>query len=306
MSEELDGAWPEDGGWERELRRVVDVAAEVIGTGPELRVPACVDVLADWTRKLLAEVEALRKRVEELMDARDATSDAWNKKWLAMKERAEKAERELQEERACHDCDEARALYRRRAAGAWEELARLAGVKEWTPEEWAAEVRRRAEGLGVGKPDAFLVESEGVAALRDHAPESCPTWYDGCHCTVDALRHNIERAEKAEAKRDALASKAVEMELLWSGTNAELEEAREHEKQTHQQLGAILGTDDALHVLAQRMKERADKLQADLDAALDLLISIHERMSRPPQERLDAAWKRIEPLLAEREARRGK
>jgi hypothetical protein len=42
------------------------------------------------------------------------------------------------------------------------------------------------------------------------------------------------------------------------------------------------------------------------DAALDLLVSIHERMERPPQERLDEAWKRIEPLLSTRkEARRG-
>jgi hypothetical protein len=33
-----------------------------------------------------------------------------------------------------------------------------------------------------------------------HKPtdSNCPTYYDGCHCTVDALKHNIERAEKAE------------------------------------------------------------------------------------------------------------
>lgn len=36
-----------------------------------------------------------------------------------------------------------------------------------------------------------------------HAPEDCPTWYDGCNCTVSALEHNIERAERAEAERDA-------------------------------------------------------------------------------------------------------
>ena len=42
----------------------------------------------------------------------------------------------------------------------------------------------------------------------DH-PDStqCPTWHDGCHCTVETLRYNIQRAERAEAalerERDA-------------------------------------------------------------------------------------------------------
>lgn len=52
---------------------------------------------------------------------------------------------------------------------------------------------------------------EGVARPHD-TPEGCPTYYDGCNCTVEALVHNIERAEKAErrvaelesASRDAL------------------------------------------------------------------------------------------------------
>ena len=31
-------------------------------------------------------------------------------------------------------------------------------------------------------------------------PTHCPTFHDGCHCTVDTLVHNIERAEAAEKK----------------------------------------------------------------------------------------------------------
>lgn len=30
-------------------------------------------------------------------------------------------------------------------------------------------------------------------------PENCPTYYDGCRCSVDTLKHNIDRAETAEA-----------------------------------------------------------------------------------------------------------
>jgi hypothetical protein len=29
-------------------------------------------------------------------------------------------------------------------------------------------------------------------------PEKCPTYYDGCHCSVECLIHNINRAEHDE------------------------------------------------------------------------------------------------------------
>lgn len=41
----------------------------------------------------------------------------------------------------------------------------------------------------------------GEDITRPHdGPENCPTYYDGCNCTVEALVHNIERARKAEAR----------------------------------------------------------------------------------------------------------
>jgi len=41
----------------------------------------------------------------------------------------------------------------------------------------------------------------GAGNTRPHeGPDGCPTYYDGCHCTVEVLRHNIERADSAEAK----------------------------------------------------------------------------------------------------------
>lgn len=40
---------------------------------------------------------------------------------------------------------------------------------------------------------------------RPHiTPEDCPTYYDDCHCTVEALIFNIDRAEKAEAENKLL------------------------------------------------------------------------------------------------------
>lgn len=40
-----------------------------------------------------------------------------------------------------------------------------------------------------------------------------------------------------------------------------LREALEHEQQTHERLGAILGTDDSLEQCAKRMKEHYDELR---------------------------------------------
>lgn len=37
----------------------------------------------------------------------------------------------------------------------------------------------------------------------------CPTYYDGCHCTVETLIHNIKRAEKAEAELAILRKQSI-------------------------------------------------------------------------------------------------
>ncbi|MCP4573260.1 MAG: hypothetical protein GY838_12975 [bacterium] len=42
-------------------------------------------------------------------------------------------------------------------------------------------------------------EAEGLTGPHGMDPERCPTFHDGCHCTVENLVHNIDRAEAAEA-----------------------------------------------------------------------------------------------------------
>lgn len=51
----------------------------------------------------------------------------------------------------------------------------------------------------------------------------CPTYYDGCHCTAATVQHNIERAEKAEAERDAA------LELIGRYREAERNRRAKHE-----------------------------------------------------------------------------
>ena len=40
---------------------------------------------------------------------------------------------------------------------------------------------------------------EGITRPHD-GPEGCPTYHDGCNCTVEVLAHNIERAQEAERR----------------------------------------------------------------------------------------------------------
>ena len=55
----------------------------------------------------------------------------------------------------------------------------------------------------------------GLTGPHGMDPEECPTFHDGCHCTVENLVHNIERAEAAEAK----------LEEAWTGLVAAVSKA---------------------------------------------------------------------------------
>ena len=54
--------------------------------------------------------------------------------------------------------------------------------------ELEAQLAQAQQGIG-----------EGITRPHD-GPERCPTYYDGCNCTVEVLVHNIERAKKAERR----------------------------------------------------------------------------------------------------------
>ena len=57
-------------------------------------------------------------------------------------------------------------------------------------EREALRVRMERAQQGIG---------EGITRPHD-GPEGCPTYHDGCNCTVEVLVHNIERAKKAERR----------------------------------------------------------------------------------------------------------
>lgn len=45
---------------------------------------------------------------------------------------------------------------------------------------------------------AFCVseKTETYLSTPHDRPEDCPTYYDGCHCTMETMVHNMERAER--------------------------------------------------------------------------------------------------------------
>ena len=62
----------------------------------------------------------------------------------------------------------------------------------------------------------------GEGTTRPHgSPEQCPTYYDGCNCTVEVLVHNIERAKKAEA-----GNRLADLEEELERSNKFLEDAK--------------------------------------------------------------------------------
>ena len=61
--------------------------------------------------------------------------------------------------------------------------------------------KKQVELIGkLAVAQAKLEKHQGLGNPHGVDPKNCPTFYDGCHCTVETLIHNIDRAEKAEAE----------------------------------------------------------------------------------------------------------
>ena len=83
---------------------------------------------------------------------------------------------------------------------------------------------------------------EGITRPHD-APEGCPTYYDGCNCTVEALVHNIERAEKAEARVAELEAVRDDLSRAYAVQGLALEEERTRVAELEAALNAALDDD---------------------------------------------------------------
>jgi hypothetical protein len=79
-----------------------------------------------------------------------------------------------------------------------EHLRAVIDVIGMTPETELATLRAEVERLRQEH------EELGLGSGPHNAPTDCPTFFDHCHCTVENLLFNIERAEKAEAEVERL------------------------------------------------------------------------------------------------------
>ena len=83
------------------------------------------------------------------------------------------------------------------------------------------------EALRVRMERAQQGIEEGITRPHD-GPEGCPTYHDGCNCTVEVLVHNIERAKRAERRVSELeAGISTAMQLIEGGFDSAAYEALE-------------------------------------------------------------------------------
>jgi hypothetical protein len=93
-------------------------------------------------------------------------------------------------------------------------------------------------------------------------PEDCPTWYDGCHCTVAALEHNIKRADDLQAHIDKLDSEismrrkeSTSKNRIMGDLQAKLDKAVEAIEEINGYLSVGFEPDKALCVIRIALKE---------------------------------------------------
>ena len=91
-------------------------------------------------------------------------------------------------------------------------------------EDVRAAFKQKFEVLETQLSQAQQGLGEGVTRPHD-GPENCPTYYDGCNCTVEALTHNIKRAQEAEAGLAVAKSRIQALEMQAPGY-AEIERKR--------------------------------------------------------------------------------
>lgn len=95
-------------------------------------------------------------------------------------------------------------------------------------------------------------------------------------------KHGPTKEELAYGLRTALA----EVQRL----TTRLKEMEEHERHTHEQLGAILGTDDSLEQCALRLTEALRAKDVEIAEAIALVLSHEGRIDRLTAERERLQW----------------
>ena len=94
-------------------------------------------------------------------------------------------------------------------ASNWKTKAEKADIayKEGMKEYEAQLEKAKKEAEKWRRTAQYLHEDYGFVYVTDpekHTPEDCPTYYDGCNCTVEVLDHNINEAIRLREENDKL------------------------------------------------------------------------------------------------------
>ena len=105
-------------------------------------------------------------------------------------------------------------------------------AQEIQSEDGVANAAIAEAGNRLSELEAQLTQAQhgiGEGITRPHdGPEGCPTYHDGCNCTVEALVHNIKRAKRAERRVAELEEGiSTAMQLIEGGFDSAAYEALE-------------------------------------------------------------------------------
>ena len=105
-------------------------------------------------------------------------------------------------------------------------------AQEIQSEDGVANAAVAEAGNRISELEAQLAQAQhgiGEGITRPHdGPERCPTYYDGCNCTVEVLVHNIKRAKRAERRVAELEEGiSTAMQLIEGGFDSAAYEALE-------------------------------------------------------------------------------
>ncbi len=142
-------------------------------------------------------------------------------------------------------------------------------------ERAAEEAEGRAEAMSRDKP------------IGEHADGSCPTYNDGCHCTVETLRFNIERAQAVESAL-ALSRSNTEDQRAWRAkAERERDEARAHLAEEKRQHAFLMDRFAELSAAREASIAQAEAIIREREEALEVLAEV-EAIEKVSMEEVDA------------------
>lgn len=237
----------------------------------------------ETVERLEQQLEQMRQRAEK-SEANRAAAEADALRW------ADVAQQHRDERDSARAAAETALAQAEMAAGHLSEIQ--AALGDCPPQGHPSAIRITSLRAEVEVLRARCIQ-QNVAFIKG-APhdeiDGCPTYCDGCNCTVESLVHNIYRAQAAEAEATKAKAEAraagAEVERLRDALRAELVDAQDNEragKEAHAGAAALRAALESLSVRCPFTVGEDEQVVAAL--ATDAGEALLERLRKAERER---------------------